>query len=222
LNYLLYKKDLLFQKKLEKQTKKENILVNNRNLIIKKNGFYSFQDKYKPIVKETCQVASQSDFLYTLAWATPSYSLIPLAQIIFLPFAKSEASFVASDMLLKLFDELKKMIERLKDYPYYFSAKKRLNEFLLQPERNDLQKNLLITEPIESITLKDVSFSYGDKVVLNKFNLVLVKGKLNHLTGANGFGKSTIINLITCLYQPNKGEILVNDKHDLKQTNLHL
>src|SRR4051812_8012410 len=111
LNYFLYQKDLLFQKKLEKQTKKENFLVNNRNLIIKKGDFFSFQKEYKPIVGETCRVANQSDFLYSLAWVIPSYSIIPLAQIIFLPFAKNEASFVASDMLIKLFDELKKMIE---------------------------------------------------------------------------------------------------------------
>lgn len=222
LNYFLYQKDLLFQKKLEKQTKKENFLVNNRNLIIKKGGFFSFQKEYKPIVGETCRVANQSDFLYSLAWVIPSYSIIPLAQIIFLPFAKNEASFVASDMLIKLFDELKKMIERLKDYPYYFSAKKRLNEFLLQPERDDIQSKLIIPEKIESLTLNNISFSYkADKKVLNKFNLQFCCGKINHLKGANGFGKSTIINLITGLYSPEKGEIIINDKHNLNKVNFH-
>ena len=35
--YLHYKKDLAFQKPLEKETEKEKFLVNNRDLIIKKN-----------------------------------------------------------------------------------------------------------------------------------------------------------------------------------------
>lgn len=37
LQYLNYKKDLLFQKHLEEETKKETILVNKRDLIIKKD-----------------------------------------------------------------------------------------------------------------------------------------------------------------------------------------
>jgi len=35
--YLHYKKDLKFQKPLEKETEKEEFLVNHRDLIIKKN-----------------------------------------------------------------------------------------------------------------------------------------------------------------------------------------
>src|SRR4051812_5075895 len=104
-------------------------------------------------------------------------------------------------MLISLFDALKKMMERLKEFPYYFSAKKRLNQLLNQAERNDIQDDLLITEPIEKLTLKKVSFGYKqNKLVLNNFNLEFQKGTINYLTGANGFGKSTIINLIMGLY----------------------
>ena len=49
------------------------------------------------------------------------------------------------------------MIERLKDYPYGLSAQKQINNFLAQPERNDIQKNILISEPISTINLKKIS-----------------------------------------------------------------
>ncbi|CAJ0912872.1 11097_t:CDS:2 [Entrophospora sp. SA101] len=82
------------------------------------------------------------------------------------------------------------MIERLRNYTYYFSAKKRLNEFLAQEERNDQQKNLLIPEPITQIELKKVSFAYREnKYVLKKLDIKFSKGQVNYLTGANGFAK---------------------------------
>jgi hypothetical protein len=113
LNYFLYKKDLLFQKQLEKQTKKEDNLVNNHHLILKKGLFFAFQKEYKKVVNETRKIANKSDFFYTSSFVAPSYLFIPLAQFIFLPFMSSKESFIALEMLLKLFDELKKMIERL-------------------------------------------------------------------------------------------------------------
>ena len=124
-------------------------------------------------------------------------------------------------MLSKLYGHEKKMMDRLKDYPYFFSAQKRLNKLLNQPERNDFQNDILVSEPVENITLKKVSFAYRkDKPVLKKLDLVLEKGKINHLLGKNGFGKSTIVSLIMGLYQPNKGEILINEKYKLSEINL--
>jgi len=113
LDYFLYQKDLLFQKRLVKQTKKENDLINNRNLIIKKGLFSDFQKKYQSIVAKTRKIANQNDFIYTAAFVVPSYLLIKLADLIFLPSMSNQESFVALGMLLKLFEELKKMIERL-------------------------------------------------------------------------------------------------------------
>ncbi|CAJ0761146.1 16105_t:CDS:2 [Entrophospora sp. SA101] len=96
-------------------------------------------------------------------------------------------------MFTDLLDAVKKMIERLRNYTYYFSAKKRLNEFLAQEERNDQQKNLLIPEPITQIELKKVSFAYREnKYVLKKLDIKFSKGQVNYLTGANGFGKTKI------------------------------
>ena len=113
------------------------------------------------------------------------------------------------------------MIERLKDYPYGLSAQKQINNFLAQPERDDIQKNILINESITNITLNNVSFAYEDKkLILKKFDLKFQKGKINHLIGENGFGKSTIVNLIMGLYQPHKGEILINDEYRVNEINL--
>ncbi|CAG8646171.1 12019_t:CDS:2, partial [Ambispora gerdemannii] len=141
--------------------------------------------------------------------------------IVFLPFTKTPAAAMAVLRLAELSDSTKKMAERLKDYPYGLSAQKQINNFLTQPERNDRQKNILISEPITNIALKKVSFAYeGKKLVLKKLNYEFKKGKINYLTGANGSGKSTIISLIMGLYQPQHGEIFINNKYKLQEINL--
>ena len=65
------------------------------------------------------------------------------------------------------------MLERLKDYPYYFSAKNRLNKLIFHEERDDIQKNIFIEEKIEKINLRKITFGYKKgRVVLKKLNLV--------------------------------------------------
>jgi ABC-type bacteriocin/lantibiotic exporter with double-glycine peptidase domain len=46
-----------------------------------------------------------------------------------------------------------------------------LNDFLALPERDDTQKNILISEPVKDITLNKVSFSYEkNEPVLKKMD----------------------------------------------------
>lgn len=170
-NFFLYLKDLLFQKQLVKQAKQENLLINQRDLIIKKNLVNNYSAEYKDILNKTKSLADKEDFMNTLAFVVPSYSLIKYSRFFFFPFITDEKSFVAFSVLTELFDASKKMIERLRGYPYYFSAKKRLNNFLALPERDDIQKNVLISESVESIVLKKVSFGYEEKkLVLKKLD----------------------------------------------------
>ena len=113
------------------------------------------------------------------------------------------------------------MTERLRFYPFGLSAQKRINNFLAEPERNDIQKDIIIEEPIKNIILRQVSFGYEkSKPILKKLDWQFQKGKVNHLTGENGSGKSTIMSLIMGLHQPKQGEIIINDKHKLSELNL--
>jgi ABC-type siderophore export system fused ATPase/permease subunit len=195
--------------------------VNRRDLIIKKNLVAPSLASYDHYLANSQQFANQRDWIYTLSFVTPSYSLVRMTGFLFAPFATTDEAKLAVISLVGLSDSTKKMIERLKDYPYGLSAQKQINSFLAQPERDDIQKNVLIPEPVVNITFKKVSFAYEEKkLVLKKMDLEFHKGKVNHLQGENGFGKSTIISLIMGLYQTNKGEILINDNYKLSEVNL--
>ncbi|BBF43380.1 ABC transporter, ATP-binding protein [Lachnospiraceae bacterium KM106-2] len=62
------------------------------------------------------------------------------------------------------------------------------------------------------ITFKDVSFKYPktDKYILNHLNFTIHKGEKLAIVGINGAGKTTIVKLITGMFEPTSGEILVN------------
>ncbi len=73
---------------------------------------------------------------------------------------------------------------------------------------------------VNSITIQDLKFSYGDKVALNGINLKIYKGQMIALVGSSGGGKSTLINLLMRFYDPDSGIILINE-NDISEFKLH-
>ena len=62
------------------------------------------------------------------------------------------------------------------------------------------------------IRFDDVSFSYRDgETVLNELDIVFPAGKMTALVGVSGGGKSTVLNLIMRLYDPDKGRVLFDE-----------
>jgi ATP-binding cassette, subfamily C, bacterial len=62
-----------------------------------------------------------------------------------------------------------------------------------------------------SIQLDSINFSYGKKVVLKDATMAIPAGQLVAIIGHSGAGKTTIADLITGLFHPNTGAILVDD-----------
>ncbi len=62
------------------------------------------------------------------------------------------------------------------------------------------------------INIKDISFSYGKKQVLNNFNLEIEKGECVAITGSSGVGKTTLLRIISGLEKAQKGEISIDNE----------
>ena len=65
------------------------------------------------------------------------------------------------------------------------------------------------------ITIKDLSFSYGSRKILEDLNLVVGDSEVLSLVGPNGSGKTTMIKCIDRILKP-KGSILLNGGRDLQ------
>ena len=63
----------------------------------------------------------------------------------------------------------------------------------------------------QEITFRNVSFSYGKKMVLDNLSFKIQKGKTIALVGQSGSGKTTLANLIPRFFDVNSGEICIDD-----------
>ena len=62
------------------------------------------------------------------------------------------------------------------------------------------------------IEFKNVTLSYGKRVILDNINFKINEGQIFGMLGPNGVGKSTIFNLITGLISPDSGHIKINEE----------
>ncbi|MGX4763946.1 ABC transporter ATP-binding protein [Holzapfeliella sp. JNUCC 72] len=61
-----------------------------------------------------------------------------------------------------------------------------------------------------AIELKHMTKAFGDFKANNDINLKIKKGQIHALLGENGAGKSTMMNVLSGLYQPTSGDVFVN------------
>jgi ATP-binding cassette, subfamily B, bacterial len=94
--------------------------------------------------------------------------------------------------------------------------------FEMKPTIQSKPNALPTPKPIlHGIEFRDVSFSYpgNSRLILDHINFTLHTGERLALIGENGQGKTTIVKLITRLYDPTGGEILL-DGIDLREYDL--
>jgi len=61
-------------------------------------------------------------------------------------------------------------------------------------------------------TAKNISISFGTRVVLRKIDILLNKGEMLGMLGSNGAGKSTFMNIVLGLLKPDYGEIFLENE----------
>ncbi len=94
--------------------------------------------------------------------------------------------------------------------------------FEMEPTVHSNPNGLPAPKPIQSgFEFRNVSFTYPgtNRTVLKNFNLKLSTGERIALIGENGQGKTTVVKLITRLYDPTEGQILL-DGIDLREYSL--
>lgn len=87
-----------------------------------------------------------------------------------------------------------------------------IQEFLLdmagKKESNGFTE---LTRLNESIKLNDLTFFYGDTLILDKINLHIPRNKSIAFVGESGSGKSTLVNVLAGLLKAKQGQMLVDE-----------
>lgn len=101
------------------------------------------------------------------------------------------------------------------------ASQKRINEFLkIQPEIKNTTKEHSVIEG--SISFNNVSFVYEDTNIkaLENISFTINKGETLAILGKTGSGKSSILSLISRLYDPTEGNITI-DGREIRKLNLY-
>lgn len=91
----------------------------------------------------------------------------------------------------------------------------RLADIVLEETEKDVGEGKGVTRPTRGeIELRDVSFSYShaSEPILKHINLKIPTGANIAITGTSGGGKTTLLKLISGLYRPTSGHILIDGR----------
>lgn len=83
----------------------------------------------------------------------------------------------------------------------------RVFHLLSQPVEATVPQRVLPAQGEAAVELRDVSFSYGEKPVLDHVSLTVRRGERLAIVGDSGGGKSTLIKVMEAFYRPQSGEL---------------
>lgn len=82
-------------------------------------------------------------------------------------------------------------------------------------------EGMVLEEDFQSLEVNNLDFSYGnDRLHLNDINLSIKRGEKIAIVGSNGAGKTTLVKMLLRLYDPLKGNIVING-YEYKDLNVH-
>ncbi len=92
------------------------------------------------------------------------------------------------------------------------AAWRRFADLLDLKEDSQLQEGIPFGTFSNEVSVEDLSFSYGDKKVLDKISITIKKGEKVAFVGESGSGKSTLAKILVGLLKYEKGEVLFDGK----------
>ena len=69
-----------------------------------------------------------------------------------------------------------------------------------------------MSNPMPAVSMRNVTKRFGPVVANDQVNLDIYRGEILALLGENGSGKTTLMNMLSGIYFPDEGEILINGK----------
>ncbi|KAG1797107.1 P-loop containing nucleoside triphosphate hydrolase protein [Suillus plorans] len=163
------------------------------------------------IIRETMHVLPQVVFSLRVV-KNPMTTPVSLASLIWIKQAFDPSYFSISSM----FSTLATNLTRIRGV---YELEKIQNQVVDGTEPFPENKQSLANGI--SVEFKNVSFQYPgrDRCALRNVSFKIEAGQLCVVVGVNGSGKSTILNLISRIYDPTEGTILIDDR-DIKTLKL--
>ena len=190
-----------------------------------------FADVFKREIESYRQVAlmiANREFSWKLVGAAGTvaaelamYAVLTAGVLNGLPIAAFAMYMVAVTLLSGKMRETAEDIGFIRDQLLYVDDMYEFLDANLITENSD--RSFSADKPLR-IEFVDVSFKYPntDRYVLKNLNLTIEPSEKLAIVGVNGGGKTTLVKLLTGLYRPTEGKILINgvDYLDMKLSDL--
>ena len=218
-----------FKKQAELQSEINSIsleAISNLELLQSLNYEEESLNKFKEVDKKLKKEGRIA--LFSASWVNPStrlvnntiYVAVGVVGIIMLAFDQKLAAIFAVMTIGRLssflsyttqytrpFNDVSNVVS---EYEVAKSSFERINKFLEMD--NDIDEGQEKVDEINDIKLENVYFSYNPKYpLIENFSLNIKKGNKVAIVGPTGAGKTTLINLIMRFYEPDSGDIKIND-----------
>ena len=132
--------------------------------------------------------------------------------------AADDGDLLTLGVLFAFIDYMQKFFQPLNDLSLKFTvlqnagtAARRIFELMDEPDRTEEPADPAEPPPgAGAIEFRDVVFGYGEETVLKGVSFRVEPGERVALVGATGAGKTTVLKLLTRIYDPQAGEILLD------------
>lgn len=194
--------------------------------------FHNYKKEVDVVDKETEKIKnfeSRINYYFFIAWLIYSFTFM-LVQIISFyllvqqyKFAKINAAGFAFvwGMNTALVNVLWRILRDLTILPeYYFSVKESLIVLFEEIGIVDKKEKSLVLGNKAEIIFDNITFGFDEKTkVFKDLSIVIHAGEKIALVGYSGSGKTTFLNLLLRLYEPQAGKIIINGQ-DIKTISL--
>jgi ATP-binding cassette, subfamily C, bacterial len=133
----------------------------------------------------------------------------------------AEVMLILTSMLFRMIPSLSQFFHCLTEISAALASFKAVTKIRkATPPSEEMIKEPLTLERIDKITMDDISFAYPSSAPLfQNLSLTLRRGEFWAITGATGTGKTTLLDIMAKLVQPNTGQLSVDGQPSAKIPN---
>lgn len=192
-----------------------NALKEIKTLPIKDNLYKKLQTKLNRYTKAYFKKRKYYARNENTSTLIPQYTKVILYLILLLFMMKFNATIDLVILIIGYYDQLienlTELVSSYREIKEYHVSVKRVNEALTyEDDLSNLFGKYENNEIYGSIILKNVSYKYNSKYVLDSVNLEIKPNTLNVIIGPSGSGKTTLFDLLLRFYPINGGEIFLD------------
>ena len=192
-----------------------NALKEIKTLPIKDNLYKKLQTKLNRYTKAYFKKRKYFARNENTSTLIPQYTKVILYLILLLFMMKFNATIDLVILIIGYYDQLienlTELVTSYREIKEYHVSVKRVNEALTyEDDLSNLFGKYENNEIYGSIVLKNVSYKYNSRYILDNVNLEIKPNTLNVIIGPSGSGKTTLFDLLLRFYPINGGEIFLD------------